>query len=135
MEARLEFFFSIRVIRVIRGFLAFLQIVPCASRTDHEECMKFSARYRWLLHATLCCLPLLAGCELFQHFSRPPVERAEKEPIAGAPGKYSVRVSQFIFLADVEIRRDHAIFKDLSNLREQVYRELRLPDRKSTCLN
>ena len=43
------------------------------------------------------------------------------------PGKYSIRVSQFVFLSDVEIRREQPIFKDLSNLREQVYRELRLP--------
>jgi hypothetical protein len=89
--------------------------------------MKISGRYLWLLQATLCCVPFLAGCDLFQHFSRPPAERVEKESIAGAPGKYSVRVSQFVFLSDVEIRRDNPIFKDLSNLREQVYRELRLP--------
>ena len=86
--------------------------------------MKLSRRYLWLLQALLCACPLLAGCELFNQFTSKKNERVEKDPVAGAPGKYSMRVSQFVFLSDVELRRDQAIFKDLSNLREQVYREL-----------
>jgi hypothetical protein len=81
-------------------------------------------RYPWLL--LLCCIPLLAGCELLQHFNQP-TKPAGTEPIAGAPSKYEVRVSQFVFISDVKIQRDQPIFKDLSNLREDVYRELRLP--------
>ena len=50
-----------------------------------------------------------------------------RAPCLMHPGKYSLRVSQFVFLSDTEIRRDQAIFKDLGNFREQVYRELRLP--------
>jgi hypothetical protein len=89
--------------------------------------MKISRQYRWLLQGLLCCIPLLTGCEIFDHFRAPKNDRVEKEPVAGAPGKYSIRVSQFVFLSDVEIRKEQAIFKDLSNLREQVYRELKLP--------
>jgi hypothetical protein len=69
----------------------------------------------------------LAGCSLFPSHSAVQKEAGEKAPLAGAPSKHAVRVSQFIFMSDVEIRRDHAMFKDLENLREQVYRDLRLP--------
>jgi hypothetical protein len=55
-----------------------------------------------------------------------PTDRPDKDAAAGTPGKYSMRVSQFIFLSDFELRRDLPIFKDLGILREQVYRELRL---------
>lgn len=84
-------------------------------------------RFLWLLTGTLCCA--LAGCNLFPHVNPTPTEKGEKEPIAmaGAPGKHAIRVSQFVFLSDVELRRDMPLFKDLSNLREQVYRDLRLP--------
>ena len=83
-------------------------------------------RRPWLWLALLACG--LVGCNLLPTQSSAPKERVEKkEPIAGAPGKHAVRVSQFIFLSDVELRRDHPLFKDLEQLREQVYRELRLP--------
>ncbi|MBI3822333.1 MAG: hypothetical protein HY289_06600 [Planctomycetes bacterium] len=88
--------------------------------------MTISRRHGWLLVALLG-IPLLAGCELLQHFSQQPKARVEREPIAGAPSKYSMRVSQFVFMSDVEIRRDQPIFRDLGNLREQVNRELKLP--------
>ena len=84
-------------------------------------------RYLWLLRCLLCCMPVLAGCELLQHFYQPEAKRVDKEPMAGAPSKNQIRVSQFIFISDLKIHKDQAIFKDLSNLREQVYRELRLP--------
>ena len=89
--------------------------------------MTSSRRYLWLLQGLLCCMPVFAGCELLQHFSQPQAKRVDKEPMAGAPSKNQIRVSQFIFISDLKIHKDQAIFKDLSNLREQVYRELRLP--------
>jgi hypothetical protein len=89
--------------------------------------MKISGPYRWLLQGVLCCAPIVCGCNLLPHGSSTPNERTDKESSAGMPGKYSIRVSQFVFLSDVEIRREQPLFKDLSNLREQVYRELRLP--------
>ena len=89
--------------------------------------MRISARYRWLLYGLLCCAPLVAGCHLLPRQADTKTEQTNKDSADGTPGKYSLRVSQFVFLSDVEIRRDQAIFKDLSNLREQVYRELKLP--------
>lgn len=89
--------------------------------------MKISGWDHWLLRGVLCCAPFVAGCNLFPHASSTTNERSDKESSAGMPGKYSIRVSQFVFLSDVEIRRDQPLFKDLSNLREQVYRALRLP--------
>lgn len=86
--------------------------------------MTMSWRYGWLL---LIFAPLLAGCELFSHFTNQKPERTDKEPLAGAPSKYNFPVSQFVFFSDVEIDHNLPIFKDLANLREQVNRDLRLP--------
>src|SRR4029077_11331288 len=48
-------------------------------------------------------------------------------PAVAAPGKYSTRVSQYVFLSDFELQRDLPLFHDLSDLRDQVYKELELP--------
>jgi hypothetical protein len=72
-------------------------------------------------------MALASGCHLFPRQADTKVERSEKDLADGLPGKHAIRVSQFVFLSDVEIRKDQAIFKDLSNLREQVFRELKLP--------
>ncbi len=84
-------------------------------------------RLRFLVVLVALVMPLMAGCELLSHFTRSTPEKTEKEPLAGAPGKHSFRLGQFIFLADFEIRKDHPLFKDLAGLREQVNRDLRLP--------
>jgi hypothetical protein len=42
------------------------------------------------------------------------------------PGKYSFRVSQYQFLSDFEVKHDLPIFRELANLRDQVYKELQL---------
>lgn len=82
---------------------------------------------RSLVWAGLCWTALV-GCHLFPTLPAPS-ERAEKErePLPGAPSKYSFPVSQFVFVADFEVPRNLPIFKELSELREQVYKELRLP--------
>jgi hypothetical protein len=77
---------------------------------------------------------VLAGCHQFSllpaGFDR--ADRAEKavkprEPIPGTPAKNAFPVSQFVFVSDFELQRNLPIFKELSDLREQVYKELRLP--------
>jgi hypothetical protein len=76
-----------------------------------------------------------AGCHQFSllptGFDRPAADRAEKakdrEPIPGTPSKHAFPVSQFVFVADFDVQRNLPVFKELSDLREQVYRELRLP--------
>jgi hypothetical protein len=54
-------------------------------------------------------------------------DKGDRDGAPGAPSKYSVRVSQFLFLSDFELKRDLPLFQDLSDLREQVTKELQLP--------
>jgi hypothetical protein len=84
--------------------------------------MKTARRYSWL-----ACLLLLAGCQLFHHTSGGGNEHPDKEPAPELPSKYTFRVSQFVFLSDVELRQDQPLAKDLAQHRETIYRELRLP--------
>lgn len=85
----------------------------------------FPGRFGLLL---VCWMPVFAGCNLLPMFTGSHAERPEKDAhAAGVPAKQAFRVSQFVFLADFEIRKDLPIFKDLGLLREQVYRDLRLP--------
>jgi len=84
-------------------------------------------RHYWYLFGPLFCA--LAGCSFFPHLNSAQNEKIDKAPlpIAGVPSKYAMRVSQFHFLSDVELRRDAPLFKDLAYHREHVCRELRLP--------
>jgi hypothetical protein len=43
------------------------------------------------------------------------------------PSKYSLRVAPYVFLSDLELKPDMPIFKELAGLRDQVFKELRLP--------
>ena len=75
----------------------------------------------------LCTAPL--GCHLFPLLPHPgsQPDRHEAELLSGFPTKHSFRVSQFVFVPDFEVRRDLPIFKELTGLREQVFKELKLP--------
>src|SRR3979490_2134900 len=66
------------------------------------------------------------GCQLFLLAPTVP-DRVERENAPGAPGKFSYRVSQFVFMSDFEVQKNVPIFRELANLREQVYKELQLP--------
>jgi hypothetical protein len=46
---------------------------------------------------------------------------------AAAPGKYSQRVAQFVFLSDFELKPDQPLFQELGKLGDQIYHELQLP--------
>jgi hypothetical protein len=81
--------------------------------------------------APVLALALLAllGCHSLKLLGPLPTEKpvkVEKDPVA-APSKYSLRVSQYVFLSDFELKKDLPLFEDLADLREQVYRELQLP--------
>jgi hypothetical protein len=90
--------------------------------------MTGDVRRRLILAAALTCLSLtvVTGCHLFPLTLTGP-DRAERDNVPGAPGKYSLRVSQFVFLSDFEVQKNLPIFRELANLREQVYKELQLP--------
>jgi hypothetical protein len=82
------------------------------------------------LGSLTCCLLLLGGCHALRFWNLNPtkVEKPEKEAVKlAAPGKHSLRVSQYVFLSDFELKRDLPLFQELSELREQVHRELKLP--------
>jgi hypothetical protein len=82
---------------------------------------------RRLLFSVACLIAVGAtGCHVFPLV---PVgaDQAEREVTPGTPGKYAHRVSQFVFLSDFEVQKNLPIFRELANLREQVYKELQLP--------
>jgi hypothetical protein len=86
---------------------------------------------------TAVCLGLMAGCHTFKipgfsNGDKP--EKADKEETLARPGKYSFRVSQYVFYSDFEIKRDQPVFRELAELRDQVYKELQLPPPGSDTL-
>jgi hypothetical protein len=85
----------------------------------------------WLLLPVVCsALALASGCHSLRLLPSP-AEKQEKTDRALAltlPGKRSFRVGQYVFLADFEIKPDQPLFRELANLREQVYRDLELPE-------
>jgi hypothetical protein len=92
-----------------------------------EEFMKVCRWFglRWLLVGAVLLVPA-GGCNLLQ-LTPSSKDGAVREPTPGAPAKYSYRLPPYVFLADFEIQRTLPIFNDLASLRDQVYRELRLP--------
>jgi hypothetical protein len=79
----------------------------------------------WLL--ALASLLLVVGCHSFKLMGEQP-DRPERDPGPTPPGKHSYRLSQYVFLSDFEVRRDLPIFHELAILRDQVYKELQLPN-------
>jgi hypothetical protein len=71
-----------------------------------------------------------AGCNSL----RPAGERPEAtvtatatEAPASTPGRFPLRLSQYVFYSDFPIRSDNPLLTELGDLREQVYKELQLP--------
>src|SRR6476620_7499650 len=88
------------------------------------------SRWRRRLGLAVFAVWLAAGCNLLRLNTVTPVNKQEKEVTAVAPptAKTSFRVPpQFVFYADFEVNRNLPLFKDLANLRDQVYRDLQLP--------
>src|SRR5262245_45572696 len=88
------------------------------------------SRTRWRRRLVVAAFTiwLAVGCNLLR-LNTVPVAKPEKEVVAVAPAaKASFRVPpQFLFHADFEVNRNLPLFKDLANLREQLYRDLQLP--------
>jgi hypothetical protein len=88
---------------------------------------RYTARWHYLL--TAACLALAVGCHSFKLLGDRPdkSDKTDKDPALAAPCKRSLRVSQYVFLSDFEIQRNLPIFRELTDLRDQVYKELQLP--------
>lgn len=76
----------------------------------------------------------LAGCNALRTGTATtktslPAPNAEVAP--AWPVKSTLRVSQYVFFADVDLRKDDPLFQELSDLREQVVRDLQLPPTNS----
>ena len=80
---------------------------------------------RWMLGLGLAAT---LGCQSFPILTGNADPKGDKDFAAsGAPTKNSLRVSQFVFHADFELAKAQPLFKELSGLREQVFKELQLP--------
>ena len=78
---------------------------------------------------TFACL---GGCSSLQLWSTSGDKSAGAVP--SLPSKHSLPVSQFVFVSDFELQRKLPIFQELSDLREQVFSELRLPPSSTKVL-
>jgi hypothetical protein len=62
-----------------------------------------------------------------------PQDKGEAQGAAAAaagpplPSRFAFRMAPYCFFSDFELDREHPVFRDLANLRDQVYKELRLP--------
>src|SRR5207302_7657065 len=74
----------------------------------------------------------LAGCSSMSLW--PATDKADHAGGPGLPSKHSFPVSQFVFVSDFEVQRRLPIFQELTDLREQVYKELRLPPSSTKVL-
>jgi hypothetical protein len=98
----------------------------------HKNHSQWSKPGSLRLFAALTVAALLAcaaGCHTLKQMGQQPdkTASADNEPALAVPSKNSVRVSQFVFLADFKLRDDLPLFRELSELRDQVYKELQLP--------
>ncbi len=88
-----------------------------------------SGKRRWSSVVAVACLGLVVGCPHLKSVVIPgsgdKADKAAKESVA-RPSKDSFRLSQYVISSDLEMKRDAPLFKELSALRDQVYRELRL---------
>jgi hypothetical protein len=78
--------------------------------------------------AVACALVGLTGCEsLFKRGSDdiPPTATVAPPALPGKAG--AQRVSQFVFYSDTPLKQNAPLFEELSQLRDQIFRELQLP--------
>ena len=74
-----------------------------------------------------CALALLTGCDsLFKNRDTdPPAATIAPPALPGKAGAH--RVSQFVFYSDSSLKPNAPLFDELSRLRDQIFRDLRLP--------
>jgi hypothetical protein len=93
----------------------------------HRRCLSAVVGFR-LRHAAAFLLLLTLGCHAFNLAPSTADNKGEKDPALALPGKHSSRVSQYVFLYDFELKKDVPLFEELGDLRDQVYKELQLPN-------
>lgn len=67
----------------------------------------------------------LAGCNTLRDSTK--TDKEPTAPLLAGPSKYHLRDSQFVYYSDFPINSNLPIFKELSDLREQIVTELQLP--------
>src|SRR5437763_17089366 len=75
-------------------------------------------------------LPGCRGWKLFTPGDDKPGDGGHDGHVASSvskPSRYSFRIAPYVFLSDFEIDRNLPLFRELANLRDQVYKELQLP--------
>ena len=94
---------------------------------------RFAADTNWwrpipFISAACLWLALGAGCSTFRlgTATAEPADKPAKAPLLTAPSKHPYRVSQFVFLADFEVKIDQPLFRELGDLPDQVFKELQL---------
>jgi hypothetical protein len=110
------------------------RLLPGAGMLN-EVCMRGLPCRRHLCTAVVAALlGLIGGCNLLRFRVTPPdrpVKVAEKDAATAEPSKHTVRLSQYAFHSDFELKRDLPLFTELGALRDHVYRELQLPESTS----
>lgn len=82
----------------------------------------------------LLLIAALAGCNALRTnsaTSKTSLPAPATEVAPAWPVKNSLRVSQYVFFADFDLKKDDPLFAELSELREQVVRDLQLPPTNS----
>jgi len=96
-------------------------------KSDEEDCMTgFPRSPRWMFAISLAVC-LSTGCHLLNLAPSSP-EKVEKPVVIAPPGKHSFRLSQYVFYSNFDLPRTQLLFQELADLREQVYKELCLPN-------
>jgi hypothetical protein len=86
-----------------------------------------------VLVALVSLMNLLSGCQSFRLLSQQqprgqdPSEKAP-EVLVSLPSAHALRIAPYVFVSDTEIQADQPLFKELARMREEVTRQLRLPD-------
>jgi hypothetical protein len=95
--------------------------------TQEQRQADSGSRYRVARRGLLFVL-LLAGCSSFRGSANPEKDPTSQAAAVPGPGKYHFRESQFVFNSDFPLKQNLPIFQELSEMREQIRKELQLPE-------
>jgi hypothetical protein len=95
----------------------------------HERPGKPRRAARFVAVPLIGLLACAAGCHSLKPSAAASDKSAgpEKDSALALPAQHSLRVAQFLFLADFKLREDQPIFRELGELHEEVTKQLQLP--------